>query len=94
MKREIELLLNRHSVDLSHCQLNINGKNVKLTGRLKTINGDEYSTPQIEKMIQDFQCNFMGFTVNADFENWKFSTGLDPLGIGEFEDDDCDLEAA
>lgn len=104
--KEVRRVLNRHCVDLSFCQYSVAGMDVRLSGRLKKTNGSDYNTPQIENMLQDFQRYLMGYTVNGDFENWKFTSDhisflgmkegstVSALGVGEFEDDDYDFEAS
>jgi hypothetical protein len=71
--KEIRRVLNRHQVDLSYCSYSCSGREVRLTGSLFKIDGGEFSSHQIEILIQDFSRHLKGFTLQGDFDNWNFT---------------------
>lgn len=67
-------ILNRHMVDLAYCQYSCCGMEVKLTGWLCKPDGSDFSGPQIESIIHDFQRHLPGYMVLGTFENWNFNS--------------------
>ena len=72
--KDARRVLSRHGVDLSFCQYNVAGSEVRLTGYLCKLDGSEYNGLQIEAMIRDFMSNLDGFMIVGDLENWKFNS--------------------
>jgi hypothetical protein len=72
--KDARRVLNRNGVDLSYCQYNVAGSEVRLTGYLCKVDGSEYNGLQVEGIIHDFQRTLKDFTVVGDLDNWKFSS--------------------
>ena len=53
--REVRRVLNRHSADLSYIQYSVAGTDIRLTGWLIKIDATDFTSNQIEVLIQEFQ---------------------------------------
>src|SRR4051812_8117739 len=72
--KDCRRVLARHNVDLSRCNYNCSGYEIRLYGRLMKNGGGDFHPTQIENMIQDFKKAVRGITVYGDLENWSFSS--------------------
>lgn len=45
-----------------------------LTGWLCKHDGSDFTGPQVQAMIHDFQRVLHGFTISGDLDNWKFNS--------------------
>lgn len=72
--KDVRRILNRNGVDLSYTQYSVAGMDIRLTGWLCKYDGSDFSTVQVENLIQEFQRTLHGYTVSGDFENWSFTT--------------------
>lgn len=72
--KECRRVLNRHGVDLSHCQYSCSPYEVRMYGKLLKIDGSEYNANEIEYMIQDFKKQLNGINVMGELENWRFTS--------------------
>jgi hypothetical protein len=71
--KEVRRVLNRHNADLSYVQYSVAGTEIRLTGFLVKIDATDFTTNQIEVLIQEFQRKLPGYYVTGDMENWNFS---------------------
>ena len=72
--KEARRVLAKHAVDLSYCQYSCCGCEVMLSGSLYKNDGSDFTGPQIQAMIGDFQRFLAGFSIQGDFDNWKFNS--------------------
>lgn len=72
--KEARRVLARHQADLAYCQYSCCGMEVRLTGWLCKTDGSDFTGPQIEAIIFDFNRHLNGYTVFGDFENWSFNS--------------------
>lgn len=72
--KEVRRVLTRHSVDLSYTQYSVAGMDVRITGWLCKIDTTEFSTIQIENLVNEFQRKLPGYSISGDLENWNFTT--------------------
>lgn len=72
--KEVRRVLSRNGVDLTICQYQCAGMEVRLTGILNKIDGSDFNSHQIEAMMADFANTLRGFTVVGECENWSFAS--------------------
>ena len=72
--KEARRVLNRNSVDLSYVQYSVVGTDIRLTGWLCKVDNSEFSTHQIEILIQEFQRRLPGHSISGEMDNWKFTS--------------------
>jgi hypothetical protein len=72
--KEVRRVLIRHYVDMSACQYQTSGREIRLTGKLWKLDGSDFLAAHIECMIQEFQRRLPGYFVSGEMENWKFTT--------------------
>lgn len=72
--KEVRRVLTRHYVDMSYCQYSVAGLDIRITGWLCKIDSSEFSSVNIESMIQEFQRRLPGYCISGDLDNWNFGT--------------------
>lgn len=72
--KEARRVLTRNGVDLSYAQYSVSGREIRLTGWLCHQDSSNFSSHQVELIVQDCIRALPGYLIAGDFDNWRFSS--------------------